>query len=276
MVVYGDAVLMLNLLINYTLLRGSARLGACAPRQLRLWLGAALGAVYALLTYIPGFGFLHSFLAKLLTAGLMLSCAFGWKRSTFRLGGIFAFLSLVLCGAVYCVHTLQGTPMGSEGYLLYPVSFSALLLTAFAVCLACRMLLPTLQHADKSLLPLSISLKGKTIHLTALRDTGNTLTDPLSGAPVLTVYWKALRPLLPKGLDEAALQSPSEALASHRTLSPRLIPYRAVGTKRGLLFAIPCTVSTEHKTQTQLVALSPTPVSDGGAYEALIGGTTHV
>ena len=276
MVVYGDAVLVLNLLINYTLLRGSARLGACVPRQSRLWLGATLGAVYALLTYFPHFGFLHSIPAKLLTAGLMLCCAFGWKHSTLRLGGIFAFLSLVLCGAVYSVHTLRGSPMAPDGYLLYPASFSALLLTAFAVCLACRMLLPTLQHDNKSLLPLSVSLKGKTVHLTALRDTGNTLTDPLSGAPVLTVYWKALRPLLPKELDETALESPSEALTFHRTLSPRLIPYRAVGTKRGLLLAIPCTVSTEQKTKTQLVALSPTPVSDGGAYDALIGGTTHV
>ncbi len=276
MIVYGDVVLVLNLLINYTLLRGSARLGACAPRQWRLWAGSAIGAVYALLSFLPPWGFLHSLPVKLLTAGLMLCCAFGWKPSTLRLAGIFSFLSLVLCGAVYSIHTLRGSPIDRGGYLLYPVSFSALLLTAFAVCLACRMLLPPLQHDEKSLFPLSVSLKGKTVRLTALRDTGNTLTDPLSGAPVLTVYWKALRPLLPRTLDETALQSPSEALTSLRSLSPRLIPYRAVGTKRGLLLAIPCTVSLEHKTQTQLVALSPTPVSDGGAYEALIGGTTYV
>ena len=275
MVVYGDLVFLLNLLINYTLLRGTARLGAYAPREIRLWLGAAFGGLYALLTFVPCLYPLQDRWAKVLTAVLMLLLTFGWKSTTLRLGGIFALLSLVLCGAVYSVQSFRGVQVQQGGFLLYPASFPALILTAFAVCLACRMILPPLQHGADSLLPLSIHLKGKSVRLTALRDTGNTLTDPLTGAPVLTVYWKALRPLLPKGLTESSLLSPDTALEALRAYSPRLIPYRAVGTKRGLLPAIPCTVSFENQSKTQIVALSPTPLSDGGAYEALIGGNIH-
>lgn len=275
MVVYGDLVFVLNLLINYTLLRGTARLGASAPRGVRLWLAAAFGGLYALLTFVPGLYFLQGLWAKILTAVLMLLLAYGWKTTTLRLGGVFALLSLVLCGAVYSVQTFRGVQLQEGGYLLYPVSFPALILTAFAVCLACRLLLPPLQHSANSLLPLSIGLKGKSVRITALRDTGNTLTDPLTGAPVLTVYWKALRPLLPKELSESTLLSPETALEDLRAYSPRLIPYRAVGTKRGLLLAIPCSVSFDNHSKTQAVALSPTPLSDGGAYEALIGGNIH-
>ena len=55
----------------------------------------------------------------------------------------------------------------------------------------------------------------------------------------------------------------------------RLLPYRAVGVERGMLLAVKAdsvTVGTENFGRL-LVALSPTPVSDGGAYQALIGGT---
>jgi hypothetical protein len=53
----------------------------------------------------------------------------------------------------------------------------------------------------------------------------------------------------------------------------RLVPYRAVGVDGGLLLAVPCIVRTgKEKPRKALAAFSPTPVSDGGEYEALIGG----
>ena len=53
----------------------------------------------------------------------------------------------------------------------------------------------------------------------------------------------------------------------------RLLPYRAVGVSRDLLLAVRVDeVEAAGEGQpTTLVALSPTPVSDGGRYRALIG-----
>ena len=275
MVVYGDMVLLLNLLINYTLLRGTAKLGGAVPKQLRLWLGSSVGALYSILVFLPSLAWLNGMLWKGLVAGLMLYCSFGWKRSTLRLGAVFALLSLVLCGAVYAFSCVGKVPVYSRGYFLYPVSFGSLLLTAFAVSLACRLLLPPLDHSNNSLLPLTLEHEGKRVSLTALRDSGNTLRDPLSGGEVLTVYWKALRPLLPPAITEESLEDPTTLLPNIRELSPRLIPYRAVGTKKGILLAIPLQISLGKETRIGLVALSPTPVSDGGAYEALTGGHSY-
>ena len=53
----------------------------------------------------------------------------------------------------------------------------------------------------------------------------------------------------------------------------RLLPYRSVGVDRGLLLALRVD-GLEWKGQPRgpaLVALSPTPVSDGGGYHALAG-----
>lgn len=275
MVIYGDMVFFLNLLVNYTLLHGTARLGGSAPRRFRLWLGAAIGALYSVAVFLPGLYWMNMICCKILIAALMLLSAFGWKRSTLRLGAVFAVLSLVLCGAVYGFACVGKRPIPSGGHLLYPVSFGTLLLTAFAVTLACRLLLPPLTHSTNSILPLTLERDGKKIVLTALRDSGNTLRDPLSGGEVLTVYWKALRPILPPTINEGSLADPARLLPEIRPLSPRLIPYRAVGTENGILLAIPMKILIGKESRTGLVALSPTPVSDGGAYDALTGGHSY-
>ena len=56
--VYLDQVFVLNLCVNYLLLRGTARLGASAVRRRRLLLAAGAGAAYAVAVYLPGCGFL--------------------------------------------------------------------------------------------------------------------------------------------------------------------------------------------------------------------------
>ena len=278
MTVYLDAVFALNFAVNYLLLRGSARLGAAAVRRRRLVLGALVGALYAVAVWLPPFGWLRLVPCKLLCAGAMLIAAFGLRRSTLRLAAVFGALTLVLCGAVYGVALLQnGTVRYRESALFYPVSFFTLLLTAAAVSLACRLLLPRLTHAPDSLVPVTLQRSGRAVRLTALRDSGNTLCDPISGAPVLTVYWQAARRLLPDGLalTKEDLAVPAALALRLREESPRLIPYRAVGVASGLLLALPCEITIGTKTSHGLVAFSPTPVSDGGAYDALTGGVIH-
>lgn len=275
MVIYLDLVAVLNFLVDGLLLYGTARLGAAAIRWRRIVLAALLGAVYAVAVYLPGLAFLQSLLCKLAVGTVMLLTAFGIKRSTLRLGAVFAALTLALCGAVYAVELLRhGRFYYRENQLLFPVSFFSLLLTALTVSLACRFLLPKLNHAPDSVLPLEIELQGKKISLTALRDSGNTLTDPITGAPVLTAYAGAVIPLFPKELALKAVdfRSPISLMERLRAFSPRLIPYRAVGISNGLLLTINCHITINNRTSSMPLALTPTPLSDGGAYDVLIGG----
>lgn len=276
--VYLDLVFALNLAVNYLLLRTAARLGAAAIRNRRLLLGALIGAVYAVLVWLPPLHWLTAVPCKLLCAGMMLITAFGVKRSTLRLAAVFGGITLVLCGAVYGVALLQnGAVRYREDALFYPVSFFTLLLTAAAVSLASRLLLPRLTHAPDSLVPVTVQRCGRAVQLTALRDSGNTLCDPISGASVLTVYWQAAKRLFPADLSLAAedFTDPAALALRLQGASPRLIPYRAVGVSSGLLLALPCEITIGKETKLGLVAFSPTPVSDGGAYDALTGGVIH-
>ena len=65
-----------------------------------------------------------------------------------------------------------------------------------------------------------------------------------------------------------------ERLASEKVGAKfRLLPYRAIGVDCGMLLAARMDSVIIHKKryENQLVALSPTPVSDEGAYQALVG-----
>ena len=212
---------------------------------------------------------------KLVTACVMLLCAFGAKRSTFRLGAVFFALSFVLCGAIFAVQTLQGQPFLYQKNLLFPVSFASVLLTAFAVSLACRLLLPKLTHAADSIVRLKISVGNSSTEISALRDSGNTLVDPLSGQSVVTAHWSVAAMLLPEQLCAKDFLQPTELALRLKKYAPRLIPYRAVGIDGGLLLALSCRITLGGKEIGSVIAFSPTPLSDGGAYDALIGGMIY-
>lgn len=274
--VYLDSVFVLNFLVNYLLLRTAARLSAASARPVRLALSAAFGGLYAVAVWLPACQWLQAPLMKLVVAVSMLLLAFGARRSTARVGAVFAGITLVLCGAVYGVELLRSKAVTlRDGSIFYPVTVPSLVLTAGAVALLSRLVLPRLTHAVNSTLPVTLERGGKAVRLTALIDSGNTLCDPVSGAPVLTVYWKAARRLLPEAVTISDFERPDALALRLRALHPRLIPYRAVGTSSGLLFAVPCRITLGDRNHTGLVAFSPTPLSDGGAYEALTGGITY-
>ena len=279
MTVYLDGVFVLNLLVNYLLLKAAARLGASAGEKLRLWGASAVGAAYAVAVYLPYLGFLQGIPVKLAFGALMVVIAFGAKRQTLRLGAVFAAVSLVLCGAIYGVELLRNGKVRTFGNsLFYPVTFSSLVLTAGATYAACRLLLPRLTHSPDSIVPVTVSLRGRQIRVSALQDSGNTLADPVSGEGVLVAEWSIARRLLPESiaLEAEDFAAPDHLMLRLRPYCPRLIPYRAVGVQGGLLLALPCRVGIgKQSPKNSLVAFSPTPLSDGGAYEALTGGMRY-
>ena len=124
-----------------------------------------------------------------------------------------------------------------------------------------------------------LTLAGRRVALTALVDTGNTLTDPATNRPVMVAEGEKLAGLFPAGQapDAQALRDPVGAM---ERLSQqgwqgrcRQLPYQAVGVECGMLLSLRldgARVGTEDYGPL-LVALSPTPLSDGGGYSALIG-----
>ena len=281
-VIYVDTLFVLNGAVDYLLLLAAARLAGEPLDRLRSALGAVLGGGYAVAVFLPGLDFLARPPCRLAAAVLMVLTAFWRSRRLLRQVVIFFALACAFGGGVLAIGLLGGRGLTlSAGVLSSAMDLKIVLLSA-AGCYAALSLV--LRGAGRHTGPggelrqVRLTLGERQTELTALVDTGNTLTDPATGRPVLVAEADCLAPLLPAGvrLGPEALEDPAgalEGLEGPWRRRFRLLPYRAVGVERGLLLALrldKVQVGGEDR-GAMLAALSPTPVSDGGNYRALIG-----
>ena len=282
-VIYVDTLFLLNALVDYLLLLAAARLAGEPLRRLRFLAGAALGGLYAAALFLPGLAFLAHPLCRLAAAALMLVTAYGGSRRLLRQGLLFLALTCAFGGGVVAIGLLgnRGLTLGN-GVFYSPLDLKTVLLSAagcYGVLTLVFRRIGRHTAAGGELARARLTLEGREVVLTALVDTGNTLTDPVSGRPAMVVEGEAAAGLFPPDHrpERADLLDPAGGLARLGTgewrRRLRLLPYRAVGVDRGLLLAVRADgLELDGVARGPvLVALSPTPVSDGGGYRALIG-----
>ena len=229
--VYADVLLALNFVINYFLLLSVGRIMRAKISRVGICLGAAFGAACSLTLFLPPMPFFLNFLIKLaICSGMILI--------SFRLNGGRGYLRylLVTCavtfgfgGAMFALW-LTIAPEGMV-YRNGTVYFSLSPGFVIAVTVACYTII-TLAGKICRRLELSageceavVRGKGNARPLRLIFDTGNLLTEPFSGLPVIVAKKSSLLRVMPEGFPE-------------RSAGPnfRVIPYTAVGGE-GLLCA---------------------------------------
>ena len=270
-VIYVDTLFLLNALVDYLLLLASARLAGEPLARLRFLLGAVLGGAYAVAIFLPGLAFLARPLCRLASAVLIVLAAFWRSRRLLRQVVIFFALSSAFGGGV----SLSGGVLYSE------MDLKIVLLSAAGCYGVLTLVFQRVgRHTGPSgeLKPVRLTLGERHVDMTALVDTGNTLTDPVTGRPVLVAEAEGVETLLPPGVrpEAAELRDPAGVLERLEDPWRRrfcLLPYRCVGVDRGLLLCLRLdrVQVGEEDRGPMLAALSPTPVSDGGGYRVLIG-----
>lgn len=280
-VIYVDTLFLLNALVDYLLLLCAARLAGEPLKRLRFALGAVLGGGYAVAIFLPGLGFLERPACQLAAAVLMVLAAFWGSRRLGRQVLIFFALSCAFAGGVLALSMLGGQGLSLNRGVIYSGMDLKIVLLSAAGCYAVLSLLfqKAVRHTSFTgeLKAVRLELEDRTVELTALTDTGNTLTDPVTGQGVMVAEGERLLPLFAASQRPSVQELRDPAGALERLTGAgghfRLLPYRAVGVDRGLLLAVRvdrAVVDGEDR-GAMVVALSPTPVSDGGGYGALLG-----
>lgn len=280
-VIYVDTLFLLNALVDYLLLLCAARLAGEPLKRLRFALGAVLGGGYAVAIFLPGLGFLERPACQLAAAVLMVLAAFWGSRRLGRQVLIFFSLSCAFAGGVLAISMLGGQGLSLNRGVIYSGMDLKIVLLSAAGCYAVLSLLlqKAVRHTSFTgeLKAVRLELEDRTVELTALTDTGNTLTDPVTGQGVMVAEGERLLPLFAVSQRPSVQELRDPAGALERLTGAgghfRLLPYRAVGVDRGLLLAVRvdrAVVDGEDR-GAMVVALSPTPVSDGGGYGALLG-----
>lgn len=251
---YITVVIGLNFLVDFLLLQGTNHLCGSASNMVRMALAAGLGGLYGGVCALPGFFFLGNAAWRIVSLLFMTVIAFGYSIGALRRGLVFA----LLCFAS------GGIALGVENIGAWKI-----LVAAGGVFLLCRFGFGG-HIGRKELVPVEIMHDGKKLRLTALRDTGNTLHDPVTGRSVLVVGAEVANKLT--GLTQQQLKTPIESMGVIPGL--RLVPYKTIGNGGGMLLARRfAKVKIGNWQGSSLVAFAPEGLCSNGEYQALTGGT---
>ena len=190
-----ELFLLDNFMMNYLTLRLAAVLFGGKARTWLLLLAAGFGALYALLSMAKA-AFLLLPLPKLLLTGTMALVLADPLRSYGKALLCTVLSAFLMGGAMLGLTTLLGGGF-ENGVYFCTVPVRAALVSALLCALLPRLLL-TMLHAVRTR-PMRVRVRlvfaDRAMELNALVDSGNLLTEPLSGLPVIV-----LRPgLLPEG-----------------------------------------------------------------------------
>lgn len=255
MVVYWDLAALWNFTLDYLLLLGTLRIAGRPPRRRRLAFGAALGAAYsvaALALPLPAW-------TTPAALPLMTLAAFG---RTERYVKLTLLCLLLACGLGGIVVLLGG--LGGMERLAYGLIYARLPWGVFFAASGLSYLLLTLvfrdgaRHGGGELVRVRVEYGGRHVMLRLLRDTGNTLSDPLTGEGVPVIEKSALLPLFPEGNGGGTAYGKTAALRA-----------RTVSGADGMLDAFRCDALfvDGRALGARLIALSPEAF--GGGYQGL-------
>ena len=214
--VYFEKVMVLNLSMNWLILWLAGRLGRAHSPTWRMLAGASLGALYSFTLLLPSLHSLVNFGAKLIFSVLMVGITFfPLPISKFwRVMLYFYLTSFALGGAIFGLSFLAapGKPGGGslavmfqsilkllDDYLWWLLPLVIIGAVTFGYWVP---VLGKYMVAAFCRVPFQLCVDGKVTQLVGLLDTGNQVRDPLSQSPVVIVELKAIRDLLPPGLQQ--------------------------------------------------------------------------
>lgn len=230
MVVYADVLLIVNLFVNYALLLCSSMIMKKHTQRLRILLGAAIGAFYGFVVFLPELPSLAEFALRLAATLLIVLGAFGYKNFPSFLRSFFTFFAVSFAfGGIMLVLWVTVAPIGmiyNNGAVYFDIDLAVLAIST-VVSFAVVSLIAhfTARRAPKDSIALvKISYKGKEVKLTALVDTGNSLCETFSGYPVVLGEAESLEKIMPDAVrafidGDDVSSSPEMRLVMHKTVS---------------------------------------------------------
>ncbi len=235
MVVYAEYLFLENLFTGCLILSLTKKIGGLSAGRIRILMGGALCGLYSFVLFLPNLSSPEALLSKLIFSAAVILVVFG-RDTPGRFGKtilVFYLVSFAMGGITVGLMYFFGVPGVSGNTSLYIEGVTYLQvvsgcvaayagLSLFAGFLKERLL------TQKTSAQVEIRIGERTVRLAALVDTGNFLTDPMTGRPVLLVEAEALKSLVSEE------GKPIGDLASRFSL----IPFHSAGASSGLMTGI--------------------------------------
>ena len=236
-VVYVDVLLVLNYITTVLLLSCTAKLLGMQIKRRRIVGAALLGAVGSLAIILPFAGFFSMFAYRIFLSGLIVLAALPWESAVQLLKGwgMFFLVNFFFAGAMLGVWILF-SPRGMiylGGVIYFSINPMTLLIgaTAAYILLGFAYRLSRGGRLTGTKCRVTVKLGGGSCSLNALIDTGNSLYEPFSGAPVIVCPLREVSVLLDSALVLAIKAGDWQKTAMKAGARIRVVPYSAMGGK---------------------------------------------
>ena len=248
---YTVAVILFCSLINGVRLMGVGRMFGCPPTPARWLIGTVMIGIYA---------------------WVCLGIDASWANQT-----ICRIPVLLLAGWLSLGHSLKGIglyvllSLGVEGIVLLSDGNTGLMIVLL-LALILHLLMNTFSGtAAAHFVPVQLQFAGKNMKITALRDNGNMLRDPITGTPVLILSLRVSQELT--GLNKQQLQRPVDVMRHPPIPGLHLIPYKTISEASGFILGVRMSaVRVGNWKGCLVVAFAPEEFGEEGEFEALTGG----
>lgn len=202
--IYGDVLAAVNFTVTLLILRLTGRLLGVVPGKVARYVSSLLGAAAAFILFVPIRSVWLQLLYRLLISIFLVGVGFPQLKGKLllRAVGLFYLVSFLTAGVVAGLlwlfpsagfYTMNGVVyFNIHPLLLIGCVAAAYLVTELFDRFNARRTPPT------ELFALTLRRLGRTESIEALADSGNRLTEPFSGLPVVVVtlraVWRLLKP----------------------------------------------------------------------------------
>ena len=284
LIIYADVLVALNILLTYILIVASRVLCKIPTNKWAVVTASLMGGVSSLIIFYENGGTAFSCFYKIITGAIIVCIGFLPRSLKTFLKEFLAFggVSLLFGGAMYALEiTLHPKSiMFYNGTVYFEMSIAYLVgcvLVIYGIFLLADYLITKHNHKGGKC-QLEITYNNTTVNLIAFLDTGNTLTDSMSGRPVIIAELSAVSPLFTREEIMFFKKGNFENVPESLNKSFRLIPCMAVTGESLLKAFLPTAVKIKEKekiyeTSFCTIALTEKSLSQG-EYKALLNTRT--
>ena len=252
MTIYLDVIFLENVIINYIILYTTGIISKTKIRQLKVFLGACIGAIYSVIYYIVSLKIYSVFIVKIILSVILIFVSFNPKslKELAKQILLFYMVSFVFGGAaiaiIYMANSEEITIQ--NGVLIGKYTLKTILIgiviAYFTIIVAFKIIKTKITKKDL-ICDISVELNNRKISTKAMIDTGNLLKEPITNIPVIVMEKTLFYDIIPKeilnninnilGGDLSVIE---KELQDEFIPKIRVIPFSSLGKENGMLLGI--------------------------------------
>lgn len=251
-IVYADILVAVNFTVNLILLWSAGRFAGMRSTRLKLAAAAFSGTLYLGFLFIPGANGLTGLPGKIVFSAVMLGIAY-YPFNFMQFCRLICYLylsSVILAGTalgiIFLTRISAPEWLGSSHLVSLDLEWWTLAAALGALIFIGRYSFGFVRKKrwqDAFYVPVTVRFGEGTVRVSALLDTGNDLSDPLSGHPVAVIEYNSIKNILPPEIRSIYEVGREEDLgwvsrilaASEWSKRFRIIPFSTIGKMKGML-----------------------------------------